>query len=354
MPESPKPLISEELVKSLDDITLTPRRTPAKQEIEPLATQINDYLVKYRKALADRVFGPQTDTFTEASSAHSMPVLRAAAAFEELTSSGLGSTKLLLPKEAGDIVEEINYETRLSPSGPQFTDIINRYYEELEALIEVVVDKVKFQGPAYLMQDVYVYNEEAAADIEAVLRKLTEARKISSEELDPRSQEYGDINASRPRGFVETMRGMKAVDPEAIEEVDRMRISRNLEATVQRFMDTDSDVERKKTLFLVTSDLLHHLSRNIGEKGLKFIGEPRKRPLGQLPDGPLQQLEAMMAIINTVIRDYENLVTLHRDLIGGIGSEQKRDRRRARAASGSVSTNDTDDRPLPLLRIKKT
>lgn len=307
-----------DLVKKADAPVRT-QRSPSFHDREPfeLETEMNHYLMRFREALDQGIFGSHSDMLQESFLERGPHLIRAGRTFDEMTVAGIGHQQLVLGTEMDPIMEALNRNTKVVPWGRDFSTVVTGYYKELEESVDRVLTRIRTQGMDYMMEGVYGPNEEASEDIEAMLRKLQEAGKISDEELMPRSSSYWEISESRERHKKSMLQPDALTEEMELARVDRHAISGRLHSVVSMIQEGVPPGQTAHALTRVTSDMMHHLGVNLGENGLKLMGTKGKRPLQRLPGGPLHQLEGMVSLVNVVIRDHEECVTLHRDLIGG-------------------------------------
>ena len=296
------------------------RRSPLLQDRQPfeLETEMNHYLMRFREAIDEGVFGNKADEFRQSFDERGPHLIRAGKTFDDMTVAGIGGTQLVLGNEMDSILKAVNQDTKVVPWGRDFSGVVTGYYQELEASMDRVVTRIRTQGMDYMMQGVYGPNEEASEDIETMLHKLKEAKtKISEEELVPRSAFYWDVEEARERG--KKRLSQPGILPEEMQltQLDRHVISQRLQSIVAMIHEGVPSKKTSSALIRVTNDMMHHLGENLGENGLRLMGTKGKRPLHHLPGGPLHQLEGMISLVNVVVRDHEECVTLHRDLING-------------------------------------
>jgi hypothetical protein len=279
-----------------------------------LEQEMHDYLRLYREALEHGAFGERTEAYGKAYDERGAHLVDAAHVFDERSKDGIGGPQVILGDEMRPVLDRINFGTKISSRGPNFSEAITNYYDLLDWSVDRVVSRTQMRGINYLMDGVKGHNEDGVTDLESFLLQFKSAKsRVNDETLRPLSPQYKLIDDERvgneEKGLADRLEKV---------EVYRSRIICGLEEVVRRMQEPDGqDEETAGRLLEVTSDLMHHLSQNLGETGLAVVGEKGKRPLATLPDGPLHQLEAMLAIQNLVVRDYQELVTYHRDLFRG-------------------------------------
>lgn len=296
------------------------KRSPLLPGREPfeLETEMNHYLMRFREAIGQGVFGSRSEAIQQSFNERGLHLIRAGKAFDDLTVNGIGQDQLVLGTDIDPVVQALNKDTRLIPNGRDFSDVVTGYYKELEASVDRVVSRIRTQGINYMMEGVYGPNEEASEDIEAMLRKLTEAKtKVSDEELIARSVQYWKVDEARRER--EKRLSEEGVLPEEreIARTGRHHISARLMGLVDMIHERVPAQKTANALIRVTNDMMHHLGGNLGERGLKVMGTKGKRPLLRMEGGPLHQLETMVSLVNVIVRDHEECVTLHRDLVSG-------------------------------------
>ena len=279
-----------------------------------LEQDMRQYLGVFREALENRVFGEKTELYGKAYEERAPHLVNAARVFDERTTDGIGAPQVIfdegsreaLEKGMIPVLERINSNTGLSLRGPNFSQAVTNYYEWLGWGVNRVVDRTQKRGMDYWMDGVKGCSDESVGDMENLLRHLKEAKhRVNDEALFSMSPSYRSIDSKR------TTTGS---------EPARHRILVGLQDLVERIVQDEETHDEEKMahgLLLTTNDLMHYLSQDLGENGLAVIGEKDKRPLNSLAEGPLHQMEAMLSILNPILLDYEECVTLHRDMLLG-------------------------------------
>lgn len=319
MPSYEPPILAENLQAESDD--------PESQGPLVLGVATREYLLKVRDAIAEGNFGDGDPRQKEVFNDRANHILRAATFLEEQVDQEIGRPGLIIQGANTGLINLVNNGTEIPESEEKFTDVVLRYFEELPDPYHNVISGVREGGPKYWMDGMKGYREEAAVDLEELLERLRDAKEISQHELAPRSYEYRLLEHSLPK--------RRSSAPPPVEEPridlgtrERHRIIETHRNLIKRLGDTELDDVSKISVLMVTNDILHHLSDNIGGPGLSVIGklgkrplnhmpDERKRALDHMPDGPLEQLEVMIAITNAAFRDYQNIVVVQRDLLGG-------------------------------------
>ncbi len=308
------------MIDLIDEVPASTKRSPSFREGAPFEfeTEMNHFLMRFRDAMDQGVFGSQTDSLKQSFNERGPSLIEAGKCFDNLTVNGIGNDQLVLGSEMDPVIEALNKNTKVVPWGRNFSDVVVGYYAELEMDVDRLVARMRTQGMDYMMKGVYGPNEEASEDIEAVLRKLQEAKtRISDEELVPRSNSYADIEEMSLERMKRISQSSTMPEEMELARVDRHLIAQRLEQVVSMIQEGLPAEQTADRLMRVTHDITNYLGTDLGGRGLKLMGSKGKRPLRHLDEGPLYQLEAMMSLVNVVIRDHEGCVTLHRDLIRG-------------------------------------
>lgn len=319
---SMRPIEEEQVTGGRFQSTIAPKE-PKEEDIPVLLEhQVNRYLSDFREALRMGIFDRYSDSYYQAYKERGQHIISSAKHFDDMVSDGIGHSQLVIGRN-NPVILKINEGTRLL--GPrEFTDVLQDYYRELQSPLEGVIGSVRKYGTYYLMDGVYKYREEAAADIEGVCRRFKAAGEISREQLSIRSEVYSTLNENGPiRRMGKRIKSRGSAVFADLGEDERSHLITDFDNVINRMRDSDADENNAHRLLAVTSDLLHHLEYNVGVKSLRVIGKKGKRSLDQMSGGPLHQMEAMTAVLNNAIRDYEELVTIHRDIISATGSSKK-------------------------------
>jgi len=235
----------------------------------------------------------------------------------------------LSPARKGQIVENpvldyVNSRTRPTPQARNFSEVLTHYYENLRGEIEGVLSQVKNSGIDYLMTQSETgdfFSEEAAADVESLSAKFALAPDEVGEQLCFRSADYVKIEKSWERRFKATMEKLEMRDDARtqIPVWQKRRILNELRQVANAMSNGTPVALAANDLMLVTSDLLHYLDDNLGQRGLILLKSGKAgRPLESLNSFPVKQLEMMIDLLSAMVRDYEDCIVLHRDLLLGV------------------------------------
>lgn len=280
-----------------------------------LESQMKDYLTRFRSD-AKKVFWAYQFEYQRSLDRHGSSLIRAANQFDGQTLYGIGRKQLMVNGKASQVLDHINMLTLENPLVWNFSQVILKYYADIEKDLKQMVDGVKQEGVSYFLDDFNLFNEEAATNLGGVAEKFVWAGDEGQSQLCLLSPDYAEVEEGRNERVRRMKESSGYADEQITFEQKRLIIQRlhHIEYLMKRGgLIQDASHE----MLLATSEIMHHLAESLGAKSLQKLNVAKERASQASSGGPLERLDVSLTLLNNMIREYEDCIVLHRDLLLG-------------------------------------